>query len=227
MRFDAQSHWNKSHISHPKDRMPSNYSIEKEKSFPKNSLICDIGGGDGADSIYFISKGHKVYLYDISDAALNTARGKAAKNGVENQLITSQLDLSKGYISSESNLFDVIYARLSLHYFTQEIMIAIFKEIYRIMKTGGISYLAVKSPEDREEMAYLKSKSEEVSPGEFVDDNGMVKTRYTKDQYKEMLKSAGISNFEVKDFVENFGEQKTYVKSGAEKLLYIEIIIKK
>ncbi len=38
MEFNATKHWNKSHLGHPKD---------KEKLFPRGSIVCDLGGGDG------------------------------------------------------------------------------------------------------------------------------------------------------------------------------------
>ncbi len=77
MDFDSQGHWNKSVLERPKDRNASNYAMDKEKLFPRNSIVCDLGGGDGIDSLYFIEKGHKVYLYDISDLALKLAVERA------------------------------------------------------------------------------------------------------------------------------------------------------
>ncbi len=43
----------------------------------------------------------------------------------------------------------------------------------------------------------------------------------------EMLEKAGIKNFEIGDYTELFGKQKVFVKSKADRLQYIEIIINK
>lgn len=227
MSFNAQNHWNKSHEGHPKDRLPSNYGIDKEKSFPKNSVVCDLGGGDGADSFHFLKQGHLVQLFDVSDSALNTATKRSLRDGFENKLITTQIDLAKDQISVEDNFFDILYSRLSLHYFSKTRMVEIFKDIFRVLKVGGKAYIVIKSPDDKREMNYLKSNSKETEEGLFTDEEGMVKTRFSKHQYKNILEESGIKNFEINDYVEKFGDQKTYVKSNASELLYIEIIIKK
>src|SRR4030043_286431 len=166
MKFDTKLHWNKSHENHPVNRSTSSYAIEKEKSFQRNSIVCDLGGGDGTDSLYFIRNGHTVYLYDISDSALIRANTKVKKANLENKLTTSQIDLTKDNIPSKADFFDILYSRLSIHYFTKE-------------------------------------------------------------QYKEMLKKAGITNYKIKDYTEHFGEQKIYIHSKADNLLYLELIIRK
>lgn len=227
MTLDAKSHWDKSHKNHPIDRSPSNYCIDKEKSFPKNSIICDLGGGDGTDSIYFIKKGHIVFLYDISNLALKRADEKAGKEELKSKLKIAQTDLAVDKIPAQNNFFDILYSRLSLHYFLQERTIEILKEIYRVLKNNGTAYIVVKSPEDIKEMEFLKSTSKEQNEGEFIDNNGMVKTRFTKKQYEDMLEKAGIVDFEINKYTEYFGEQKIYVKSKADNLLYLELIIRK
>lgn len=226
MKFDSKEHWNKSHLAHPKDREPSNYAIDKEKLFPRNSIVCDLGGGDGTDSLYFIGKGHKVYLFDVADLALKRAEEKAKEKGIENSLITKTIDLGKDKIPAEDNFFDILYSRLSLHYFYQDRMVEIFKDIFRVLKLNGTAYIAVKSPEDKKEMEWLESNNQKLEEG-IYSENGLIKTRFAKEQYKEMLEKAGIRNFEIHNYTEKFGDQKIFVKSKADKLLYIEIIIKK
>lgn len=221
-----QDHWNKSHLNHPRDREPSNYAKDKEKLFPRNSIVCDLGGGDGTDSLYFIEKGHKVYLFDIANLALKRAQENAETKGIENKLITKMVNLGSDEIPGSDNFFDIVYARLSLHYFYQDRMIEIFKDIYRVLKEGGIAYIVIKSPEDKTEMEWLENNNEKLEEG-IYSENGLIKTRLTKDQYKLILVQSGIKNFEIGDYKEKFGKQKIFIKSKAEQLLYIEIVIKK
>jgi ubiquinone/menaquinone biosynthesis C-methylase UbiE len=225
MKFDAAQHWNKSHLRHP-DREPSNYAKDKEKHFPRNSIVCDFGGSDGVDSIYFIEKGHKVYLFDIANLALKQAEKNAESKGIKDNLNTKVVDASKENIPIKDNFFDVVYSRLSIHYFKPNRTVEVLKDIFRVLKKGGIAYTVVKSSKDEKELSWLKSQSKEVSDGVY-NNNGLIQTRYTKEQYKEFFKKTGITDYEIGDYIENFTSQKTYVKSGAEKLLYIEIIIKK
>jgi len=221
-----QGRWDESHREHPDKRDPSKYSVDKEKMFPRNSLICDLGGGDGADSLYFLQQGHKVYLYDISDIGLEKARRKAKENNLEDKLITGLVDLSSDLIPANDNFFDVVYARLSLHYFLEERTIEILKDIFRVLKSGGKAFLAVKSPEDVAEMEWLEKNTKKISEGVYSED-GMIKSRYTKTQYEEFLREAGVSSFTVGDYVEFFGEQKIFLKSNNDKLQYIDIQINK
>lgn len=227
MTFDAESHWDKSHENHPIDRLPSNYGIEKEKLFPRNSVVCDLGGGDGTDSLHFIRNGHSVFLYDISNSALEKAHQKASGEEFESKLETFQIDLAKDRIPSPDNFFDVLYSRLSIHYFTQERTIEILKEINRVLKDNGTAYVVVKSPEDTEEMNFLRDNSREIEEGTFIDDEGMTKTRFDRKQYKEILEKAGIANFEINNYTEHFGKQRIYVKSKTDSLLYLELVIRK
>jgi len=226
VKFDPVKHWNDRHFELPKNRDTSSYAKDKEKFFPRNSLVCDLGGGVGIDSNYFLDKGHEVYLLDISDYALKAARNTAVSKGLGSHLITKEVDFSVGMFPLEDGLVDIVYSRLALHYFPLDRMKEIFSEIYRILKNGGKAFIAVKSPDDKREMGALRKIAKETSPGIF-DENGLIKTRFTKVQYKTVLKKAGVLSFEVRDCVEHFGKGKVYVKSKAEKLLYIEIIINK
>lgn len=223
--YSPQKHWNKSHLGHPKDRLPSNYAVDKEKSFPQKSVVCDLGGGDGADSLYFIKNGHLVYLYDVSDEALKTAGKNAEERGVSERLFTVQIDLETEEIPAQPEFFDVVYSRLSLHYFLKGRMIQIFREIERVLKKDGEAFIVVKSPNDKAEMDYLRKSSNEIEPGVFKNEEGMTKTRFSVNEYKEILKDAGIKKYSVSEYQEVFVDQKTYVKSGADKLLYVEIKI--
>ncbi|HLE48448.1 MAG TPA: class I SAM-dependent methyltransferase [Patescibacteria group bacterium] len=227
MTFDAGSHWNKSHENHPMVRLPSNYGVEKEKLFPKNSVVCDLGGGDGTDSLYFLKNGHSVFLYDISSSALTRAHLKVEGESFESRLKTSQVDLAVDRIPSPDNFFDILYSRLSIHYFIQERTLEILKEIHRVLKNNGTAYIVVKSPEDLEEMNFLRDGSREIDKGVFVDGEGMIKTRFSRDQYEEMFDKAGITNFEINNYTERFGKQKIYVKSKANNLLCLELVVRK
>ncbi len=226
MASDTQIYWNKSYQKLPEGRLPSTYAKDKEKLFPRNSVVCDLGGGDGTDSFYFIEKGHNVYLYDVSDRALGKARDKAKDLGIENKLSVEQIDLDQDNIPVKDNFFDVVYARLSLHYFYPDRTAEILADIYRVLKKGGTAYLAVKSIEDKKEMEWLETNSQKIEEG-IYSDGGHIKSRFTKEQFKTILEKAGIENYTIGEYAEFFGDKKIYLKSSADKLLYTEIVIKK
>lgn len=223
---DQQKIWNESSKTIPLDKDPSAYAIEKEKLFPKSSVVCDLGGGTGVDSIYFLQKGHSVILMDISDYGLEVARNNAERLGFINKLTLIQTDLSKGELPIGSNSCDVVYSRLSLHYFYPEELTNIFREINRILKVDGVAYITIKSPKDEREMSFLRKTAKELEPDVF-DNNGQVKARYSAPKLKEMMGAAGIEKFEIRDYMESFLGRTDRVKSGSDKLILLEIIVTK
>jgi len=223
---DLKEEWNKSSSKIPIDKDPSVYAIEKEQLFPKRSSVCDLGGGTGADALHFISKGHEVTLIDISDYALDVARQKAEKAGFGDRLRTVQMNLYEGGFPFPGNSFDVIYSRLALHYFPSKRLGELFGEILRMLRPQGKAFVSVKSPDDVEEMKFLKETAKEVENSVF-DNNGQIKTRFSKERLGEILKQAGISKFTIDDYVESFEGRNDRVKSGKDNLLLLEIVITK
>lgn len=217
-------HWNRSHEGIPKDKAVSRYGVEKEKLFPRNTTVMDVGGGTGADSLYFLQQGHSVTLLDISDYALNVAKEKALKEGLK--LTIQQTDLSQGRIDQPSKSMKRIYSRLATHYFGSTTTTNLFREIHRVLADDGVAYLTLKSPDDEKEMEFLSLTAEEIEPGVFSED-GKIKSRFTIGQLHEFLTKAGISNFTINPYIEDMGGRVDKIKSGNEKQLFNEIVIKK
>src|SRR5258706_13838877 len=91
--IDDVARWNFIHQkTHSTDVAHSQYALEKEKEFPRNSLVVDLGGGAGYDALFFLKQGHSVVLFDISDIALALASQKAKENGLGERLVTRQVD---------------------------------------------------------------------------------------------------------------------------------------
>jgi ubiquinone/menaquinone biosynthesis C-methylase UbiE len=221
-----QKIWNESTKTIPLDRDPSVYAIDREKLFPRQSIVCDLGGGVGAESIYFLQKGHSVIITDISDVGLDRAKKKATEFGLGNKLTLIQKDLSVGDLPIADNYCDVVYSRLALHYFSKMRTEELFKEIYRILKPGGTSYITIKSPKDAKGMLFLRTTAKELED-EVFDDKGQKKSRFSESTIINILRNAGIDSFEVKDYIEDFSGRIDRVKSGANKLLLTEIVITK
>jgi len=179
MTYNFREHWNKQLAKQPDYDHPSNYAIDKEKLFPRNSKVCDLGGGYGTDSLYFAEKGHKVYLFDIADLSLEKAMAKTKERGLEKHLTTKFVDLDKEKIPADDDFFDIVYSRLSIHYFSRDRTIEVLREIYRVLKLRGTAYIVIKSPEDKDELTWLESHGKKIEEGMY-EENGFIKTRYTK-----------------------------------------------
>lgn len=144
---DQKQLWDKSH----QDGGISHYSLDSNdtaqdviKIIRPNSKVLDLGCGVGNDSLAFAKAGHTVVATDFSDVAIskNSERFKDIPN-----LNFEVLDISQPF-RFETNSFDVVYARLSLHYFIDEITRKIFNEIYRVLMPNGYFCFVCKSIED-------------------------------------------------------------------------------
>jgi ubiquinone/menaquinone biosynthesis C-methylase UbiE len=120
----------------PKDP-PDTKIIDKLANLKPSGNVLDISIGDGSNSEYFIKKGYNVYGTDISDLAISTMKKKYPKyNWKEHD--------TEQKFPYEDNKFDIVFARLSLHYFSKESIVNILNDIYRILKVNGILYIMVK-----------------------------------------------------------------------------------
>lgn len=220
--------WNKNTTRIPDGKGESLYAADKELQFPKNSDVCDLGGGTGTDSLYFASKGHNVTLVDIADETFTKATARAQERGLAEKFKTVQCDFSSGILPLEDAAYDVVYSRLALHYFQPQVTAQLFAEIYRILRPGGRTYLTLKSPDDAAEMAFLATTAVEEETGLF-NENGRLKARYTIERLKEILADAGIpeSAYSVVSYVEKLGNDNDIVKSGNAEFIVNEVTIRK
>lgn len=223
-----QDFWNKNTARIPYSKGQSIYSAEKEQQFPRTAVICDIGGGTGSDSLYFLEKGHTVTLIDIADSALMQAEKHAQERSLDQRLKTVQCDLSFGILPVDNESSDIAYSRLALHYFHSQVLSTLFSEVYRILRPGGRAFLTLKSPDDAAEMAFLTTTAVEEEEGLF-NDGGRIKTRFTLERTQQILTNAGIpeKNCKVTRYVEALGNKNDIVKSGLSEFVVNEVVLSK
>lgn len=186
------------------DQKPSEYARRVEQMFHRGSQIAELGGGTGADAVYFMLKGHTVVVFDISEIAIATTEKLAKVNKVDNLLKTRQIDFTFQNLPLEHASVDIVYSRISLNYFTAMRTIEILKEINRVIKPGGKAFLTFKSPDDPKEMAYLKERCSVYEPMVYID-NGQMRSRFTKEKLTELLKKADITTATVNPHEEVLG----------------------
>lgn len=221
---DDSKRWDAIHSKiHQDDDPHSAYAEEKEKLFPRNSLICDLGGGTGNDVMYFLRQGHSVILMDISKYALDTAQKRATAEGFADRLVTNHIDFGLHTLPLKDSSVDVFYSRISLHYFGSRHTARIFSDVYRSLKPGGKAYITFKSDQDEIEMDRLRDNAVEYEPGVFIE-NGQLKSRFSLDQLNQICKNAGIQNAQIQIHKEVLGKHE----SGADQvLLQNEVIFSK
>lgn len=102
--------------------------------------LLDVGCGDGRDAVYFARKGLTVTAVDYSKSGIERVR--AANPGIR----AFCTDVREMRFPRES--FDVIYAHLSLHYFSDADTKKIFENLRRMLKKGGRIFVKCKSVDD-------------------------------------------------------------------------------
>ena len=225
MIHDAQK-WDAIHKRiYKEDEWHSSYAEEKEKLFPRGSVVLDLGGGTGADAIFFLKQGHSVVLLDISEFALKVAQEKAKRSELIDRLVVKQVDFGLHDFPIKNDSVDVVYSRIGLNYFPMDRTIKIFHEIVRVIKAqAGTAYVTFKSPEDKDELEYLQKTAVEYEPSVFIQ-NGQLRSRFEKDQLKSMLQAAGAVNYKVEPYEELLSSANK--KEHQPKLILNEMVITK
>ena len=115
-QLNQKQYWNNAHRNNKIEaytNTPSEFAKEVIAYFPKNSKIIELGCGLGNDSVFFSQNGHSILSTDFSEIAIINNKNRSEW---VNNLIFEVLDISKP-MKLDNCQFDIVYARLSLHYF--------------------------------------------------------------------------------------------------------------
>lgn len=203
---NQKQHWNE---LHNQDRLktyshhPTSFAQEVINSFPPHAKILELGCGLGNDSYYFVQQGHAIIATDFADEALkqNTKKYKKIPN-----LQFAFLDISQIPYNFKDNEFDIVYARLSLHYFTDRITKEIIQEIHRVLKSGGLFCFLCKSIQDPLYGRGIKIEKD------MYELNNHVRHFFSGEYAKQLLKNK-FTIIKLKSGKEDFyGKKSSYIK---------------
>ena len=124
--FKDDEYW-KEHIN---KELEEDLWIDEYKQYLNNNGLClDLGCGIGQFSKWFMKNGYDVISSDISKIALEKV--KEFNPNVINLDMREQLPF-------EDNKFDIVFANLSIHYFSDKDTKKLMNEIKRILKKDGL-----------------------------------------------------------------------------------------
>ena len=131
--FRNDEYWKK----HINKELEEDMWLDKYQKYFNNKGKClDLGCGIGQYSKWFMEKGYDVLSADISDIALKEV-SKFNKN-------IMKLDMMNDF-PFEDNTFQLVFANLSIHYFSNDDTKKLMDKIYRILKKGGLFVGSVNS----------------------------------------------------------------------------------
>jgi SAM-dependent methyltransferase len=123
---------------------PSDLAVALSQSLTAPSRILELGCGPGIDSVFFARSGHRVVAADFVRLDADWHRVERATHPDPAFVL---LDL-RAYLPFAESSFDVVYARLSLHYFTDKVTGQIFREIHRVLADDGVLTFLCKTTSD-------------------------------------------------------------------------------
>ena len=145
------------------DHVDDIWIAEYENVFmPYRGKLLDLGCGIGQYSEYFSGKGFDVIAGDISPRALEFLSRKNP------DIKTATLDMTEP-LPFDDNSFDVVFANLSIHFFSQKDTEALISEVKRILKKGG---LFIGSCNSSKAYKYIENSSTVIEPGFYMEDCG-------------------------------------------------------
>lgn len=207
---DQKRHWNNAHREqwlHKHSQRQTEFAEGVHSQIPTASSILELGCGEGNDSIFFAQKGHHVIAADFSDVAIH----QNSERHHHNRLNFTEQDIAQP-LAFTNDSFDVVYARLSLHYFTDAQTRRIFQEIARVLKPNGRLFFMCKSTDDP-----LYGKGQNIEADMFELD-GHVRHFFSKKYAETMIEQAGLSPKEIVAGREKlYGHESAFIKASAVK----------
>lgn len=169
---------------------PSLFAEECLRYLPHKGKILEVGAGYGNDGRWFSVQGYDVTQLDIEDYRTDESKSlKFLKHD-----LNEPLDLSVKY--------DIVYAHLSLHYFTQKRTKAIMKEIHKLLTDDGILAFLVNTTADPE-----------CGEGEKIEENlyriNGIEKRYFDLEFTEILTNEFFKTLLLDDNGTSYKDRKS------------------
>ena len=167
--FKDDEYW-KEHIN--KD-LEKNLWINDYKDYLNGGTCLDLGCGIGQFSKWFMENGYEVISSDISKIALEKV--KEFNSNVVNVDLREKLPF-------DDNKFDVVFANLSIHYFSDSDTKELMNEIKRILKKDGLFIGSVNGIQGLEK---IKDTAQELDYHYY----------YNKDKYIRLFDVEDVKNY--------------------------------
>lgn len=149
--YNAQHYWSKKlpkYLSEAWSRQPSPFAQIVANYLPTEAVLLELGTGAGQDGLWLSDKVKKAVLSDAQSLVFPEITKRAKDQNVQNVELVER-DITQPFRFADEE-FDVVYAQLVLHYFDDDTMHAIVKEIRRVLKPAGIFACMVNSVNDPE-----------------------------------------------------------------------------
>lgn len=192
--FGNDEYWAK----HINKELEENLWINDYKNYLSLSGKClDLGCGIGQFSKEFIKYGYDVTSADISDIALNKA--------IEFNKNIVKLDMREK-LPFVDNEFDLVFANLSIHYFSDHDTKKLLSEVSRILNNNGLFIGSVNGIQGLE---VIDDEAKEIENHFYEYKDKMIRLFNVQD-IKDYLSDFDIQKIEEKETI-RFEHKKNYI----------------
>ncbi|MEU7859072.1 class I SAM-dependent methyltransferase [Nonomuraea sp. NPDC049141] len=149
-------------------------------SLSRSQRVLELGCGSGSDAVFLQKQGHAVTATDFSEFAIHENTRFQEVSGVH----FSVQDL-RASLAFPDGAFDTVYARLSLHYFSDTVTREIFREIHRVLRPAGKILFTCRSTDDP-----LYGEGDELGPDLFLS-RGQIRHFFSEEYTRHVLSAEG------------------------------------
>lgn len=187
-------YWNNYYDFKDNNNKPSNFAKFIKKNYiKKNTILLDVGAGDGRDSFYFRKQAKYIFAIDQSDVVINKNKLKVKRLNFKN-ILFKRLPSNKLKTFYKKGI-DIIYARFFLHAINEANENKFLSIIKKDFKCSIIIALEFRTTKD-----VLRKKGKKISINErltdhyrrFIDINNF-KKKLEKMKFKILYTKSGIN----------------------------------
>ncbi len=142
--------------------------------------ILELGCGTGNDAARLAGEGYSVTAVDVSDEAIGQAQ---ARFGSMARFLTADVTLRLPFPDGS---FDAVMSNVALHMFPDEVTRAVFAQVGRLVRAGGLFVFHVNSLQDRA----LRERSlpaRELEPDYVAEESGQTVHFFSEAYLRELL----------------------------------------
>ena len=142
--------------------------------------ILELGCGTGNDTARLADKGYSVTAIDLSGEAIGQAR---AKFGSVARFLVADMTQRLPFADGS---FDAVMSNVALHMFPDAVTRAVFAQVGRLVRAGGLFVFHVNALEDRPLRA-RRLPARELEPNYVAEDSGQTMHFFSEAYLRELL----------------------------------------
>src|SRR5680860_16536 len=182
---------------------PNIFTKECIHYIPENGKVLEIGSANGRDARYFArEKNIQTIAIDFSTEVMKQLIRTSKEDNTSDLVLPILADTNHLPLNS-SNVFDAIYSRSALHLSDEELDIFL-DQTTKMLKSKGYLMIEGKTKDD-----FKISRSEEISPNLFRDNDGHLRRAWDEQTLDGFLKKNKLQLISSKKSEETLKNNKT------------------